>query len=65
MMRGVMGQQKLNWGAFNHASHAPQLHVHVRSCNYYVYTLYIHVVGTLVSIKSYRTIVICMRLELA
>ena len=35
MMRGVMGQHivaRLNWGAFDHASHAPQL----RSCNYYL-----------------------------
>ena len=27
--------QDLNWGAFDHASHAPQL----RSCNYYIYQL--------------------------
>ena len=36
MMKGGHGQQKLvarlNWGAFDHASHAPQL----RSCNYYL-----------------------------
>ena len=28
-----MGQQDLNWGAFDHASHAPQL----RSCNYNIH----------------------------
>ena len=36
-MRGGHGPirqlQDLNWGAFDHASHAPQL----RSCNYNVY----------------------------
>ena len=33
MMKGDHGPTKdLNWGAFDHASHAPQL----RSCNYYV-----------------------------
>ena len=38
MKKGVMGQQNsymaVNWGAFDHASHVPQL----RSCNYYVPT---------------------------
>ena len=29
----------LNWGALNHASHAPQL----MSCNYYVYMYNVHV----------------------
>ena len=51
MMKGVMGQQNsymtINWGAFDHASHAPQL----RSCNYYniIYStnMYIHVHATL------------------
>ena len=39
MMRGghepIRQLQDLNWGAFNHASHAPQL----RSCNYNVHSL--------------------------
>ena len=51
MMKGVMGQQNsymtINWGAFDHASHVPQL----RSCNYYniIYStnMYIHVHATL------------------
>ena len=39
MMRGGHGPirqlQDLNWGAFDHASHAPQL----RSCNYNMYNV--------------------------
>ena len=31
--KGVIGQQIVNWGAFDHVSHAPQS----RSCNYYLY----------------------------
>ena len=31
-----MANARLNWGAFDHASHAPQL----RSCNYYISSLY-------------------------
>ena len=36
---GVMGQQDLNWGAFDHVSHAPQL----KSCNYYMLRYVVHV----------------------
>ena len=40
MMRGGHGPirqlQDLNWGAFDHASHAPQL----RSCNYNIISRY-------------------------
>ena len=35
MMRGVMGQKivaRLNWGAFDHASHAPQLSLATITC---------------------------------
>ena len=40
-MKGGHSQQRhINWGAFNHASHAPQL----MSCNYYMYvTVFTHV----------------------
>ena len=33
--------QDLNWGAFDHASHAPQL----RSCDYYVHVSLQYLVG--------------------
>ena len=43
MMRGSHGPirqlQDLNWGAFDHASHAPLL----RSCNYNLYLSVLHV----------------------
>ena len=42
-MKGGYGPTKqlqdLNWGAFDHASHAPQL----RSCSYFMHTLHVHV----------------------
>ena len=55
-MKGAMGQQisymSINWGAFDHASRAPQLrsctmYVHVyHSYSLFLHTVYIHNIAT-------------------
>ena len=58
MMKGGHGQTNqshdINWGALDHASHAPQL----MSCNYYVYAVCVLETKVLVPKVQLRTAVL-------